>query len=273
MDGTDHVADTIASPDLHARRLSRSQEIPGCSSATHSPGRSSARLAPDYHVILGQPRVGETVSIQVPETHGCGRLEPARRAVRPSRFHLVQGAARGAHRRHEPEAHHASDLPHQQRGPVPGRQLPVTAAALAAMAPDRRPAMPRSRWRARTRSAPSFTRPISLRTRSRGSQRPSRVSPTSTRSATRSPSGSTTRLASTRSSRTESRPHRRGVLVGSRDRRPPGRRLVPDAGQPQRCGRLGLASAGRGCSSTGLRVTARTPAWRRLTAVTPSQAR
>ncbi len=75
MDGTDHVADTIASPIFTPANFL----ISGDSGVQFGDAFARAqfgKVGTDYHVVLGQPRVGETVSIQVPETMGVAVLNP-----------------------------------------------------------------------------------------------------------------------------------------------------------------------------------------------------
>jgi hypothetical protein len=75
MDGTDNVADTIASPIFTPAGFS----ISGDSGVQFGDAFARAqfgKVGTGYHVILGQPRVGETVSIQVPESMGVAVLNP-----------------------------------------------------------------------------------------------------------------------------------------------------------------------------------------------------
>jgi len=75
MDGTDNVADTIASPIFTPAGFS----ISGDSGVQFGDAFARAqfgKVGTGYHVILGQPRVGKTVSIQVPESMGVAVLNP-----------------------------------------------------------------------------------------------------------------------------------------------------------------------------------------------------
>jgi hypothetical protein len=75
MNGADNVADTIASP------IFTPTDFPVSSDTGVQFGDAFARAqfgkVGTYHVILGQPRVAETVSIQVPESEGVAVLSPA----------------------------------------------------------------------------------------------------------------------------------------------------------------------------------------------------
>jgi hypothetical protein len=76
MDGTDNVADTIASPIFTPTNFA----ISGDSGVQFGDAFARAqfgKVGTGYHVILGQPRVSETVSIQVPEGQGVAVLSPA----------------------------------------------------------------------------------------------------------------------------------------------------------------------------------------------------
>lgn len=75
MDGADNVADTIASPVFTPTSFA----ISGDSGVQFGDAFARAqfgKVGTGYHVILGQPRVSETVSIQVPETQGVAVLNP-----------------------------------------------------------------------------------------------------------------------------------------------------------------------------------------------------
>jgi hypothetical protein len=75
MDGTDNVADTIASPIFTPTNFA----ISGDSGVQFGDAFARAqfgKVGTGYHVILGQPRVSETVSIQVPEGQGVAVLSP-----------------------------------------------------------------------------------------------------------------------------------------------------------------------------------------------------
>ncbi|HEX3508212.1 MAG TPA: hypothetical protein VHW94_07475 [Candidatus Dormibacteraeota bacterium] len=75
MDGIDHVADTIASPIFTPANFL----ISGDSGVQFGDAFARAQfgmIGTDYHVRLGQPRVADTVSIQVPETMGVAVLNP-----------------------------------------------------------------------------------------------------------------------------------------------------------------------------------------------------
>ena len=75
MNAADNVADTIASPIFTPANF----EISGDSGVQFGDAFARAqfgRVGTGYHVILGQPRVAETVSIQVPESKGVAVLNP-----------------------------------------------------------------------------------------------------------------------------------------------------------------------------------------------------
>jgi hypothetical protein len=75
MDGTDNLADTIASPIFTPAGFS----ISGDSGVQFGDAFARAqfgKVGTAYHVILGQPRIRETVSIPVPESMGVAVLNP-----------------------------------------------------------------------------------------------------------------------------------------------------------------------------------------------------
>ena len=76
LDGADNVADTIASPVFTPTSFA----ISGDSGVQFGDAFARAqfgKVGTGYHVILGQPRVSETVTIQVPESQGVAVLSPA----------------------------------------------------------------------------------------------------------------------------------------------------------------------------------------------------
>jgi hypothetical protein len=76
MDGADNVADTIASPVFTPANFAA---ISGDTDVQFGDAFARAqfgKVGTGYHVILGQPRVAETVSIQVPESLGVAVLSP-----------------------------------------------------------------------------------------------------------------------------------------------------------------------------------------------------
>jgi len=75
LDGADNVADTIASPVFTPTSFA----ISGDSGVQFGDAFARAqfgKVGTGYHVILGQPRVSETVTIQVPESQGVAVLSP-----------------------------------------------------------------------------------------------------------------------------------------------------------------------------------------------------
>lgn len=75
LDGADNVADTIASPVFTPTSFS----ISGDSGVQFGDAFARAqfdKVGTGYHVILDQPRVSETVTIQVPESQGVAVLSP-----------------------------------------------------------------------------------------------------------------------------------------------------------------------------------------------------
>ena len=75
MNGADNVADTIASPIFTPTDFALS----GDSGVQYGDAFARAqfgKVGTGYHVILDQPRVAETVSIQVPESAGVAVLNP-----------------------------------------------------------------------------------------------------------------------------------------------------------------------------------------------------
>jgi hypothetical protein len=78
MDGADNVADTIASPVFTPANFAAISGDTGVQFGDAFARAQFGKVGTGYHVILGQPRVAETVSIQVPESHGVAVLSPAR---------------------------------------------------------------------------------------------------------------------------------------------------------------------------------------------------
>jgi hypothetical protein len=76
MDGADNVADTIASPVFTPTNFAISLDS-GVQFGDAFARAQFGKVGTGYHVILGQPSVPETVSIQVPETKGVAVLSPA----------------------------------------------------------------------------------------------------------------------------------------------------------------------------------------------------
>ena len=75
MDGADNVADTIASPVFTPTNF----PISGDSGVQFGDAFARAqfgKVGTGYHVILDEPRVAETVTIQVPESDGVAVLNP-----------------------------------------------------------------------------------------------------------------------------------------------------------------------------------------------------
>jgi hypothetical protein len=75
MNGADNVADTIASPIFTPANF----PISGDSGVQFGDAFARAqfgKVGTGYHVILGQPRVAETVTIKVPERDGVAVLNP-----------------------------------------------------------------------------------------------------------------------------------------------------------------------------------------------------
>jgi len=75
MDGADNVPDTIASPIFTPSAFAITGDS-GVQFGDAFARAQSGTVGTGYHVILGQPRVAETVSIQVPETQGVAMLNP-----------------------------------------------------------------------------------------------------------------------------------------------------------------------------------------------------
>jgi hypothetical protein len=74
MNGADNVADTIASPIFTPTDFSSDTGVQFGDAFARA---QFGKVGTGYHVILGQPRVAETVSIQVPESEGVAVLSPA----------------------------------------------------------------------------------------------------------------------------------------------------------------------------------------------------
>jgi hypothetical protein len=77
LDGADNVADTIASPIFTPTSFAAISGDTGVQFGDAFARAQFGKVGTGYHVILGQPRVAETVVIQVPETHGAAVLSPA----------------------------------------------------------------------------------------------------------------------------------------------------------------------------------------------------
>jgi hypothetical protein len=75
MNGADNVADTIASPIFTPTDFPISSDT-GVQFGDAFARAQFGKVGTGYHVILGQPRVSETVSIQVPESQGVAVLSP-----------------------------------------------------------------------------------------------------------------------------------------------------------------------------------------------------
>jgi hypothetical protein len=75
MNGADNVADTIASPIFTPTDFPISSDT-GVQFGDAFARAQFGKVGTGYHVILGQPRVAETVSIQVPESLGVAVLSP-----------------------------------------------------------------------------------------------------------------------------------------------------------------------------------------------------
>jgi hypothetical protein len=75
MNGADNVADTIASPIFTPTDFPISSDT-GAQFGDAFARAQFGKVGTGYHVILGQPRVSETVSIQVPESQGVAVLSP-----------------------------------------------------------------------------------------------------------------------------------------------------------------------------------------------------
>jgi hypothetical protein len=75
MNGADNVADTIASPIFTPTDFPISRDT-GVQFGDAFARAQFGKVGTGYHVILGQPRVAETVSIQVPESQGVAVLSP-----------------------------------------------------------------------------------------------------------------------------------------------------------------------------------------------------
>ena len=76
MNGSDNVADTIASPIFTPTDFA----ISGDSGVQFGDAFARAqfgKVGTNYHVRLGQPRVAKAVSIKVPESKGVALLNPA----------------------------------------------------------------------------------------------------------------------------------------------------------------------------------------------------
>jgi len=77
LDGRDNVADTIASPVFTPASFAGISGDAGVQFGDAFARAQFGKVGTGYHVILGRPRVAETVVIQVPETHGVAVLSPA----------------------------------------------------------------------------------------------------------------------------------------------------------------------------------------------------
>ena len=75
LDGADNVADTIASPVFTPTSFPISRDS-GVQFGDAFARAQFGKVGTGYHVILGQPRVSETVTIQVPESQGVAVLSP-----------------------------------------------------------------------------------------------------------------------------------------------------------------------------------------------------
>ncbi|HEY8796943.1 MAG TPA: hypothetical protein VIO85_03675 [Candidatus Dormibacteraeota bacterium] len=75
MNAADNVADTIASPIFTPADFAISNDF-GVQYGDAFARAQFGKVGSGYHVILGQPRVAETVSIQVPESLGVAVLSP-----------------------------------------------------------------------------------------------------------------------------------------------------------------------------------------------------
>ena len=75
LDGRDNVAAAIASPIFTPATFSISGDA-GVQFGDAYARAQFGKVGTGYHVILGQPRVAETVVIEVPETHGVAVLSP-----------------------------------------------------------------------------------------------------------------------------------------------------------------------------------------------------
>jgi hypothetical protein len=80
MNAADNVADTIASPIFTPTNFAISND-PGVQFGDAFARAQFGKLGTGYHVILGQPRVADTVSIQVPESQGVAVLSPGNALV------------------------------------------------------------------------------------------------------------------------------------------------------------------------------------------------
>jgi hypothetical protein len=77
LDGRDNVADTIASPVFTPSSFAAISGDTGVQFGDAFARAQFGKVGTGYHVILGQPRVAETIVIQVPEDHGVAVLSPA----------------------------------------------------------------------------------------------------------------------------------------------------------------------------------------------------
>jgi len=77
MNAADNVADTIASPVFAPANFAAISGDSGVQFGDAFARAQFGKVGTGYHVILGQPRVAETVSIQVPESKGVAVLSPA----------------------------------------------------------------------------------------------------------------------------------------------------------------------------------------------------
>jgi hypothetical protein len=74
MNGADNVADAIASPIFTPTDFSGDSGVQFGDAFARA---QFGKVGTGYHVILGQPRVADTVTIQVPDTDGVAVLNPA----------------------------------------------------------------------------------------------------------------------------------------------------------------------------------------------------
>jgi hypothetical protein len=77
MSAADNVADTIASPVFTPANFAAISGDTGVQFGDAFARAQFGKVGTGYHVILGSPRVAETVSIQVPESKGVAVLSPA----------------------------------------------------------------------------------------------------------------------------------------------------------------------------------------------------
>ncbi len=77
MNGADNVADAIASPIFTPTNFAAISGDTGVQFGDAFARAQFGKVGTGYHVILDQPRVADTVTIQVPETEGVAVLNPA----------------------------------------------------------------------------------------------------------------------------------------------------------------------------------------------------